>query len=134
MRHTMVRMLAGVLGLAVMLGAPAGAADDFKVEDGFVLLFNGKDLTGWTYKGSKESLENKTETPDKRIEVKDGAIVMNEKDADGKGGIKDLNTIKSFDKDFTLRLEFRAAEKADSGVYIRGPQLQIRDFIRRGEQ
>ncbi len=33
-----------------------------------------------------------------------------------------------------MKLQFRAGPKADSGVYIRGPQLQIRDFIRRGEQ
>ena len=31
-------------------------------------------------------------------------------------------------------MQFRAENKADSGVYIRGPQLQVRDFIRRNEQ
>lgn len=49
-------------------------------------------------------------------------------------GIKDLFTVAEFNKSFILKLEFRAAPKADSGVYIRGPQLQVRDFIRRGEQ
>src|SRR5262249_20100273 len=33
-----------------------------------------------------------------------------------------------------LKLEFRASLKSDSGVYLRGPQLQVRDFIRRNEQ
>ncbi|HZT82212.1 MAG TPA: DUF1080 domain-containing protein [Gemmataceae bacterium] len=114
--------------------APTQAADDFKVEEGYTSLFNGKDLTGWKYVGSKESLEGKTETADKRFQVVDGVIVANEKDARGKGGIRDLYTTRPFNKDFHLKLEFRAAPKADSGVYIRGPQLQVRDYIRRGEQ
>src|SRR5258708_9307054 len=62
------------------------------------------------------------------MEVKDGVILVNAKDSNGKGGIKDLYTVKTFDKDFSLKLEFRAAPRADSGVYIRGPQLQVRDY------
>jgi hypothetical protein len=120
------------LGLLTAVLAPVaatGRADEKKTEDGFVALFNGRDLTGWMYKSApKESLEGKTATPDERIVVSDGAIVMNAKDKNDKGGIKDLYTVKSFDKDFVLRLEFRAAPRADSGVYIRGPQLQVRDY------
>jgi len=56
-----------------------------------------------------EPLDGKTETPDKRMEVKDGVILVNTKDANGKGGIKDLYTARSYDKDFHLKLEFRAA-------------------------
>src|SRR5207249_2800373 len=63
-----------------------------------------------------------------------GVIVMNEKDEKGKGGIRDLYTVKTFNNDFNLKLEFRASLKADSGVYLRGRQLQVRDFIRRNEQ
>lgn len=104
-------------------------------ESGFTSLFNGKDLTGWRYSGQKgEAMDGKTETPDSRVEVSGRAIVMKEKDSKGKGGIKDLYTQQSFDRDFVLKIQFRAGIKADSGVYIRGPQLQIRDFIRRGEQ
>jgi hypothetical protein len=105
----------------------AEQGDDFKPEPGYTSLFNGKDLTGWRY--GKTALDGKTETADKRFFVKDGIIVAYE----GKG-IKDLYTVKEFDKDFNLKLEFRAGEKSDSGVYVRGPQLQVRDFIRRGEQ
>jgi hypothetical protein len=106
-----------------------------QTEPGFTSLFNGKDLTGWRYHGQKgEALDGKTQTPDGRVEVKDGAIVMKEKDDKGKGGIRDLYTQQSFERDFVLKVQFKAGPKADSGVYIRGPQLQIRDFIRRGEQ
>ena len=136
MRRTGGRLFPLALGLGLVCWA-AGRADDKKdeapkVEEGYTSLFNGRDLTGWKYYGTM--LEGKTQTPDKRIEVKDGVIVMNEKDEKGKGGIKDLYTVKSYNNDFHLKLEFRAALKADSGVYLRGPQLQVRDFIRRNEQ
>src|SRR5262249_62079143 len=96
--------------------------------------FNGKDLTGWTYKGHKGSLDGKTESPDGRVGVEGGVIVMRAKDSAGKGGIRVLQTARKFPRPFHLRLEFRASLKSDSGVYVRGPQLQVRDFIRRGEQ
>jgi hypothetical protein len=121
-----------VVCLALALGwtlGPGRAADEAKAEPGYTSLFNGKDLTGWRYPGKKgEPMDGKTETPDKRVEVKDGIIVMNVKDAQGRGGIKDLYTAKDFNSDFTLKLEFRAAPRADSGVYIRGNQLQVRDY------
>jgi hypothetical protein len=105
------------------------AADEVTPEEGYTSLFNGKDLTGWRYPGPKGApLDGKTETSDKRIQVVDGVIVVNAKDAAGKGGIKDLYTAREFDRDFHLKLEFRAAPRADSGVYIRGPQLQVRDY------
>jgi hypothetical protein len=118
--------------LALAAVAALGAAAP---EPGFTSLFNGKDLTGWRYPGPKGApMDGQTATPDRRVEVKDGVIVMNAKDAGGKGGIKDLYTQPSFDRDFVLRLQFRASLKSDSGVYLRGPQLQVRDFLRRGEQ
>lgn len=103
------------------------AGDDFKPEPGYTNLFNGKDLTGWKY-GKETDLTGKTETADKRFRVADGIIIAEE----GKG-IKDLDSVKAFDGEFNVKLEFRAALKADSGVYIRGQQLQVRDYIRRGE-
>ena len=46
--------------------------------------------------------------------------------------IQQLYTTKEFGEDFILRLEFRATPNADSGVYIRGPQLQCRDYLLAG--
>lgn len=112
--------------LAVVLAA---GGDD---EEGFTPLFNGKDLSGWQYHGA--TLEGKAETEDKRFGVEDGAIVARAKDAEGKGGIRDLYTTATFGAEFTLMLEFRASEKSDSGVYLKRRQIQIRDFVRRGEQ
>jgi hypothetical protein len=116
---------AALAAVGVIAWAGVGrAADDFKVEKGYTSLFNGKDLTGWRYPGAQgKAQKGKTETPDKRIQVKAGIIVVNV----GKG-IKDLYTTRNYDKDFHLKLEFRAAPRADSGVYIRGTQLQVRDY------
>jgi hypothetical protein len=35
--------------------------------------------------------------------------------------------VEEFPKDFILKLEFRASVNADSGTFIRKPQLQCRD-------
>ena len=138
MHHTSWKFLV-LACLAVVLSGSFNAvpaAEDFKPEEGYTSLFNGKDLTGWRYLGSKDSLEGKTETPDKRIQVVDGVIVCNEKDSQGKGGIQQLFTVKDYDKPFHLVLQFRAGLKADSGVYLRASsaQLQVRDYPRFGGQ
>jgi hypothetical protein len=122
-----------VFGLvtACLSAVASSHAQDKKIEEGFTSLFNGKDFTGWKYlQAPNESLEGKTETPDGRMVVKDGVILVNEKDKNGKGGIKDLFTVAQYNQDFILRLEFRAAPKADSGVYLRSvpAQLQVRDY------
>jgi hypothetical protein len=126
------RPLAALGLVAALLAAASGQAQPpQKTEEGFVPLFNGKDFSGWKYLPAKgKSLEGLTETPDSRMVVRDGVIVVNEKDTNGKGGIKDLFTVQEFNKEFILRLEFRAAPKADSGVYLRssGAQLQVRDY------
>ncbi len=107
--------------LTASLVASATRAQD--VKPGVIELFNGKDLTGWCYK-SGAKFDGKTEADDKRYSAKDGAIVVNP----GKG-LAALWTTKSFAKDFELTLEFRAAVNADSGLFVRGPQLQVRDYL-----
>jgi Domain of Unknown Function (DUF1080) len=37
-------------------------------------------------------------------------------------------TVEEFPKDFILKLEFRASVNADSGIFLRKPQLQCRDY------
>jgi len=46
--------------------------------------------------------------------------------------IQQLWTTRQFPKDFTLKLDFRATPNADSGVFIRKPQLQCRDYALAG--
>jgi hypothetical protein len=113
--------LLGVLTLGLVVIGPTRA--DSKPEPGVHELFNGKDLTGWGYK-TGETFDGKTESDDKRYTAKDGMIVVNA----GKG-IKQLWTTAKFGTDFELRLEFRAEKNADSGLFVRGPQLQVRDYL-----
>lgn len=105
------------------LATPALAqTDDFKPEPGYVSLIQGKDLTGWGYKTN--NFDGKTESIDGRYTAKDGMIVVNP----GKG-LAQLWTTRKFSNDFHLMLEFRAAVNADSGVFLRAPQLQCRDYL-----
>lgn len=120
----MLRWISGMLCVvAVVLVSAAFSADDAKPEAGVIELYNGKDLTGWGYK-SGAKFDGKTESDDKRYSAKEGMIVVNP----GKG-LAQLWTTAKFPNDFELRLEFRAAVNADSGVFIREPQLQVRDYL-----
>ncbi|QDU19300.1 3-keto-disaccharide hydrolase [Urbifossiella limnaea] len=111
---------AAALAVAVVPQVPAA-----QPADGWVSLFNCKDLTGWGYKaGDKfESFDGKTAASDGRYTAKDGVLTVNP----GKG-LKQLWTKQAFGTDFELRVEFRAAVNADSGLFVRGPQLQVRDY------
>src|SRR5690349_2143275 len=91
-----------LLALILLLtGHLAARAGDFKVEEGYKSLFNGKDLTGWRL--GKLDLAGKTTTPNKKWHVDDGVIVIDS------GGGGDIYTSADFNKDFHLKLEFRAA-------------------------
>ena len=115
--------------LATSVLAPVcEAADDFKPEPGFVSLFNGKDLTGWRYL-TGESFDGKTVTPDARFTGAEGILAAHEVLP---RAATQIWTVKEFPKDFVLRLEFRASVKADSGIFLRKPQLQCRDYLLAG--
>src|SRR5579862_411248 len=123
----MARLLvwtAGVCALSLLAHAHADDKEGkTETKNALIELFNSKDLTGWGYK-SGEKFDGKTDSDDKRYSAKDGMIVVNA----GKG-IKQLWTTRKFPKDFELRLEFRAEVNADSGLFVRGPQLQVRDYL-----
>jgi hypothetical protein len=130
MHKTFLKILALLLLAAAPCAWSEAAGDDFKLEEGYVSLFNGKDLSGWQYGAvppakkppPKEALEGKTATSDGVFFVKDGLLV-----ASGKK-IKALYTVKEYNKDFRVKFEFRASAdkpRDNSGLFIRGPQLQL---------
>jgi len=102
-------------------------------EEGFVALFNGKDLFEW--KGlvadpvkraqmSPEELEKAQVRADEVMrahwQVVDGILFF-----DGKG--ESLCTVKDYG-DFELLVDWKITEGGDSGIYLRGsPQVQIWD-------
>ncbi|MEM9481777.1 MAG: DUF1080 domain-containing protein [Verrucomicrobiota bacterium] len=101
-----------------------------------VALFNGKDLTGWWGRKTKDPREILAMPADELAALKKASladiqahwsvapngVLVN----DGKGNY--LTTDK-FYRDFRLSLEYRTVPKADSGIYLRGiPQVQIWDW------
>jgi hypothetical protein len=105
-----------VIALAIFIVAGSAFA-----ADGFRPLFNGKDLTGW-----------KLRKPDGHASwsVMDGILVNDV--SGGKHGT-DLVSEEKF-KDFVLRYEYKIAERANSGVYLRGRiEIQVVDDYRRGQ-
>lgn len=103
-------------------------AEDAKDAEGFVQLYNGKDLTGWQYKAD-DKFDGKTEASDGRYSAKGEALVVNPFKEGAGPKLRQLYTTREFPKNFILKLEFRAAVNADSGVFIRKPQLQCRDYL-----
>ncbi len=130
--------------------------DEFTIENDFVSLFNGHDLTGWGYrattpadiesairwqKGSADaapwpvvkadaSFDGLKASPDGRYVAKAGRLIVTT--PPGGRRIQQLWTTREFPRNFVLRLQFRAMPNADSGVYVRGPQLQCRDYLLAG--
>jgi Domain of Unknown Function (DUF1080) len=117
--------LVSLASFLVLASAPAVlAADEFTPEPGYISLFNGKDLTGWGYRTN--NFDGKTVSDDGRFSGKDGILTVHPREP---RLIQKLWTTQEFSKDFNLRLEFRASTNADSGIYVRGPQLQCRDYL-----
>ncbi len=110
------------------LGVLKPQPDNFKPEDGFVSLFNGKDLTGWGYNGKNghETFDGKPLSRDGRYQAVNGRLVVTTPPEYSK--ITQLWTAREFPKNFVLKLEFRATPNADSGIFLRQPQLQCRDY------
>jgi len=111
----------------VLFGLPAlsvARADDFKPEPGYISLFNGTNLTGWGYRTNQ--FDGKTASNDGRFSAADGILTVHPR---APRLIQKIWTTREFSNDFNLKLEFRAATNADSGIYIREPQLQCRDYL-----
>ncbi len=130
--------------------------DEFTMENDFVSLFNGRDLTGWGYHPttpaeiesakrwqssspdaagwpivkSAASFAGLTASPDGRFVAKNGRLIVTTP-TEGRR-VQQLWTTQEFPKNFVLRLQFRATPNTDSGIYVRGPQLQCRDYLLAG--
>lgn len=118
MRSLSCAVLLGGLGILVARGA---AAEDFKPEPGFALLFNGKDLDGWATKGG-ESLDGKTEAANGRFKVVDGVLVLDPK---VRGDVT-INTAKKLGKDVHIKFEFLPGPGCNNDLFFRGLKFDIR--------
>ena len=119
--------------LAAFSVTVAALADDWKPEPGFTSLYNGKDLTGWGYRDKEqkvlETFDAKAEASDGRYTAKGESLTVNPQDEARGPRLRQLWSTKEFPKNFILKIEFRAAVNADSGIFLRKPQLQCRDYL-----
>jgi lysophospholipase L1-like esterase len=141
------RWAAALHPIFATLGFVDTKPDAFRSEEGFASLFNGRDLTGWGFRPTPPrkqpkqpkpdaptfveitepvAFDGQTRSSDGRYAAINGRLVVTTP-AEGRR-IQQLWTREEFPTDFILRLEFRATPNADSGVFIRQPQLQCRDF------
>ncbi len=109
---------------------------DMPAGEGFVSIFNGKDLTGW---------QGLVENPIKRSKMSADTLAAKQKIADaaaqkswfakngdlvfgGKGN--NLATVKQYG-DFEMYVDWKIEKDGDAGIYLRGtPQVQIWDTSR----
>lgn len=130
--------------------------DDFTPEPGFESLLTGRDLSGWEYRPSTAAdLQSTTgwhasdrnappwpilvrgarfdgvvNSTDGRYIARNGRLVVTIP-PEGRR-IQQIYTQREYPNDFVLKLEFRATPNADSGVFLRGRQLQCRDYLLAG--
>jgi lysophospholipase L1-like esterase len=143
---------AAIMPIFDTLGLTRVESDNFQIEPGYESLFNGQDLTGWSFRPTNEkmkkgrdrwknrpawpiveqaiSFDGQANSTGGRYVAKNGRLIVTTPPEGRK--IQQLWTTRTFAGDFTLKLEFRATPNADSGVFLRGPQLQCRDFALAG--
>jgi hypothetical protein len=111
-------LLLAILGL--VLACPSFApAGEFKLEPGFVRMDNGKDLSGW-YPSTWAGKDTGDATG---WSVVDGAIHL-----DCDKARSHLFSRARFGRNAIIRLQYRAAKGADSGLCLHGKQFQLRDY------
>lgn len=110
---------------------------DMPAGEGFVPMFNGKDLTGWKglvddplkrSKMSPKALQEAQKKADAKMKegwvVQDGLLVFT-------GHGDNLATVKQYG-DFEMIADWKITAEGDAGIYLRGtPQVQIWDTSRR---
>jgi lysophospholipase L1-like esterase len=147
---------AGLRPVFATLGFLETEPDAFTPEPGFTSLFNGHDLTGWGYRPTPEAdiqaakrwqsrdpyaaewpvvtqavtFDGRTASSDGRYVAKNGRLIVTTPPEQRK--VQQLWTVREFPRNFVLKLEFRATPDTDSGIYLRGPQLQCRDYLLAG--
>ncbi len=105
MRWVMTALVCSIVGVSRAAEAPA--KDAFTEKEGWIALFNGKDLSGWHARNPGATTSWKAEN---------GVMINAPKW--GQHGV-DIVTDQKFD-DFQLHVEFRVPPLGNSGVYLRG--------------
>jgi hypothetical protein len=132
-KYAVCTIVAAVLFIATTQASDVEKAgpDDNKPPEGFVALFNGKNLEGWQGLVEINKRSNDPAEYAKQVEeankkylphwtVQDGILLY-----DGHG--QSLQTAKDYG-DFEMYVDWKIQKNGDSGIYLRGnPQVQIWD-------
>jgi hypothetical protein len=100
--------MVSVLCLVTLAGGHAFAEGG---DDGWICLFDGSGLSAWQM------------GPDKSWVVVDGVITL-KREFDGREHNLDYLWTKETFENFILELEFKIPERANSGIFLRTPDLQ----------
>jgi hypothetical protein len=135
MSWKLVYLVAAWVGLAALTAVPGRAANDDK--DGTMVLFNGKDLTGWKLRGDSDKAKE-------RSKWVVGFCVLDEKNPtkfvltpmakdtplwliNAGAGSVDLVSEQKFG-DCTVEAEFMIPKGSNSGIYLMGQyEVQVLD-------
>jgi len=139
MKKTKLRVITPVFMIVaglLFIGPQANAqADNWKPEAGFETLFDGSTLNGWCYRSKEgdvtEKFDGKTASSDGRYSAARGVITVNYP-VGVERKVQQSWTLREFPKNFILKIQFRASKNADSGIFLRGKQLQCRDYLLAG--
>jgi Domain of Unknown Function (DUF1080) len=141
-----------LFAMAMLLPIPLLSAGEFKLEPGFTLLFNGKNLDGWREK--KVTTKDKANTvfkkfgddiaPEKLAEeiskVAGSAVLDGKTEAykgrfkvlDGNlvynpkaGGDRYIETVKEFAKDVHIKFDFKPGPACNNDILFRGTKFDI---------
>jgi hypothetical protein len=107
--------------MSLLIAELSRAADDFKLEPGFTLLFNGKDLAGWKTKGG-EALDGKVEAEKGRFKVADGVLVIDPK---VKGDVT-ITTAKELSGDVIIKFQFNPGTGCNNDLYLYGMKFDLK--------
>ena len=127
-----ILVIAGIFFSDLLFAQQLNTLTPKEKEEGWQLLFDGKDLKGW-----HSYLEK---TPGKAWQVQNGTIMLNKNPKSVYNDYADLVTDEEFEN-FDLRVEWRMESCANSGImfyvhespefkntYESGPEMQIADL------
>ena len=128
-----VALLVSILLVLPMNGQKNNQLSEKEKSEGWVLLFNGKDFTGWRKCNDSSMPENWV------IEDEAMKVFLGKGKSEGRGAGGDILYGKKKFKNFELTIDWKAQEKANSGIfynirevpgkpiYYAAPEIQVLD-------
>lgn len=120
MRYLISGLLLAGGAMVASFTASAGA-QDFKLEEGFKLLFNGKNLDGWKTKTGGKVLDGETEAYNGRFTVKEGILIIDPK---VKGDVV-IETAKPLKGDVHIKFDFKPGKGCNNDLFLRGTKFDL---------